>query len=285
LDESIGVDCSLEEEKQYMATETKLTPNVTENTSNTFWWMEWATPDVAAAKAFLGGLFGWTFNDVPLPDGSSYSFALNGGLQVGAVSSQRDDEIKMGVPPHINAYIYVDDVDASESKAAGLGATVVVPAFDVMDAGRMSVLIDPTGAAVCLWQPGEHTGAEWVKAAGGLSWTELLTNDVEGARTFYGELLGWTWDKMDGDMEYWVATSNGRQTCGLMAIRPDMQGVPPHWNVIIGIENADTAAAYIKNNGGTVTFGPIDTPFGRTVGVIDPQGVSFTIMQPNEDWG
>ena len=56
-----------------------------------------------------------------------------------------------GVPPHWNTYVTVADVDATAGLVPGAGGAVMMPPFDVMDAGRMSVIADPTGAMMCLW--------------------------------------------------------------------------------------------------------------------------------------
>ena len=65
----------------------------------------------------------------------------------------------MGIPTHWNCYITVENVADSTAAAEQLGATVVMPPFDVMGAGRMSVLQDPTGAFIQLWEPLTHAGS------------------------------------------------------------------------------------------------------------------------------
>ena len=47
-------------------------------------WVDLQTTDTAAAKAFYGGLLGWTFEDSPMPDGQVYSMAKVGDAQVAA---------------------------------------------------------------------------------------------------------------------------------------------------------------------------------------------------------
>ena len=63
--------------------------------------------------------------------------------------------------------------------------------FDVMDAGRMAVIADPEGAVFCAWQAKEHKGAKVVNEHGSLNFNGLATRDVEGAKAFYGAVLGW----------------------------------------------------------------------------------------------
>ena len=90
----------------------------------------------------------------------------------------------------------VADVEASTAKAKELGGAVLTEPMDVMDAGRMSVLADPTGAVFCLWQAKGSIGAQLVNEPFSLTWNELMTPDVEAATTFYGGLFGWKGESM-----------------------------------------------------------------------------------------
>lgn len=76
--------------------------------------------------------------------------------------------------------------------------------MDVLDAGRMAFLVDPTGGFIGLWQAGRHHGAELVNEPGALVWNELRTRDVEAAAAFYGEVLGWTTQPWADDYQTWV---------------------------------------------------------------------------------
>ena len=93
---------------------------------------------------------------------------------------QMGDAMK-GIPPHWDAYITVDDVDAVTKKAASNGGTIVKEPFDVMDVGRMSVIKDPTGAMFCLWTAKKHIGAGILQEPGSITFNELYTNDVDRA--------------------------------------------------------------------------------------------------------
>ena len=50
------------------------------------------------------------------------------------------------------AYVLVSDVYASTAKAKSLDATVLKDVTEVPGMGRFSVISDPTGAALGLWQ-------------------------------------------------------------------------------------------------------------------------------------
>ena len=61
-----------------------------------------------------------------------------------------------------------------------------------MDAGRMAVLQDPTGAVFQVWQAKNSIGAKILNEPGALCWTELTTTDTKAAEAFYTKLFGWT---------------------------------------------------------------------------------------------
>src|SRR3712207_2515296 len=127
--------------------------------AGTFSWAELASTDANGAKDFYGKLFGWSYEDVPVGENAVYTLASTGD-GVAAALMQADG------PPRWNSYISVDDVDAATEKAQENGATVHAEPFDVMQAGRMSVIQDPTGGVVSLWQAGDRAGADVVNVHG-----------------------------------------------------------------------------------------------------------------------
>src|SRR5262245_51297285 len=162
----------------------------TTHVPGTFSWPELATTDQKGGVAFYRGLFGWGVNEQPIGPTDVYSMFTLRGLEVAAGYSMRPEERQHGVPPHWNSYITVKSADDSVKRAQELGGQVLAPPFDVMDAGRMSVLQDPTGAVFQVWQPKQHVGAKIMRETGTLSWTELLTNDTGAAEKFYTQLCG-----------------------------------------------------------------------------------------------
>ena len=107
--------------------------------------------------------------------------------------AEMSPQMQQQVPhPFWQCYVTVADVDAAAAKAAELGGTIAVPPMDVFDAGRMASVIDPTGAAINLWQKGTHGGADIIGEPCALAWAELYTPDREKAGRFYTQLLGWT---------------------------------------------------------------------------------------------
>src|SRR5215472_13827000 len=252
-------------------------PVRTSYTQGTPNWVDLQTPNQDAAKAFYSGLFGWTYDDQPMPDGPVYSMAMLGGHTVAAIAPQSPEMAAAGVPPMWNTYIAVDSVEEAVGKVEAAGGKVAMAPFDVMDAGRMAFVMDPAGAPVALWQANQHIGATLVNEPGTLSWNELITADPSAIK-FYEQVLGMTTSTMDmGDGEYTLFEVAGQQVGGSMP--PQMEGMPNFWNVYFAVEDADATAARAKEVGGSVVAEPFDTPVGRMAVIRDPQGAMFSIIK------
>jgi hypothetical protein len=134
-----------------------------------FSWVDLGTNDTEGAKAFYGGLFGWSSLDFPTDSGMVYTLCQIEGHDVAGLGPLDPEMQAQGVPPFWTSYIKHDDVDAVAGRAAKAGGTVMMPPFDVMESGRMTIIQDPTGAMFGVWQPKEHIGAkaEKVQELGG----------------------------------------------------------------------------------------------------------------------
>lgn len=112
--------------------------------------VELQTKDLAKAKDFYTRLFDWNLQDVPLPGGEGTYTLINVGEGTGGGMFQNADP---NVPPHWLAYVGVEDVRAMTARAKELGAQVAMDVMEVGDYGTMSVIVDPTGAVLAMWQP------------------------------------------------------------------------------------------------------------------------------------
>lgn len=241
-------------------------------------WVDLSTPDPAASKAFYGGLLGWGFED---QEGADYSLATKNGVPVAGIMLQPKEQAAAGVPPVWASYVTVDDCDATTAKVEPAGGSVMAPPMDVMEAGRMSVIVDPAGAVICTWQPGEHFGAGLVNETGALCWNELTTPDVDAALAFYGAVFGWTGESfpMDG-FEYTELRLDGQGVAGAMP--PPMDGIPPNWGIYLGVDDADAAVEAAGAAGATVVAPPMDGPPGRWGVISDPQGAMVSLIALTE---
>jgi predicted enzyme related to lactoylglutathione lyase len=113
-------------------------------------------------------------------------------------------------------------------------------------------------------------------------WYELLTDDTEAAKAFYGAVLGWkTRPFGDGAHPYSIWTSGETPLGGVMKILPEWAkaGERAHWWAHVAVEDVDAATAKAQELGGTVRTPPTDIPeVGRFAIVADPQGAVISLL-------
>ena len=249
----------------------------------TFSYAELATTDAPAAREFYTGLFGWEVDETPMDDAGSYYMFRRGPHVTAAMHPVWPGQ---ETPPFWGSYVTVASVDGSAARAAELGGTLVMPPFDVMDAGRMAVVQDPTGAAFSLWEARGHPGAQVRDEPGSLCWNELATPDPDRAREFYTGLFGWKVQEQDmGTMTYTTFLRGGERAGGMYGITADMAGMPPSWMVYFAVEDCDAGAARARELGAHVHVEPADIPgVGRFAMMADPQGAMLSIITLLPTW-
>lgn len=114
--------------------------------ANPFVHVELNTTDVTKAKDFYSKLFDWKLEDMPSP--MDYTLIKVGEGTAGGIMKHPVP----GAPSTWLAYVLVDDIHAATAKAQSLGATVKKEVTEIPGIGWFSIFIDPTGAALALWQ-------------------------------------------------------------------------------------------------------------------------------------
>lgn len=110
-------------------------------TPGAFSWFSLQTSDVEAAKRFYSELFGWNYRVDHMGMGPYTTFRV-GDVGMGGIIPV----MQPGAPPHWNAYVTVEDADATAAAAAKHGGSLIMPPFDIPTIGRSAVIQDPTGA-------------------------------------------------------------------------------------------------------------------------------------------
>lgn len=117
-------------------------------------------------------------------------------------------------------------------------------------------------------------------------WYELMTPDTDGAKRFYGDLVGWTpqsMPAMEGAPPYTVFNVGENGVAGMMPLMDEMKaaGVPPNWTGYIGVDDVDASVEQVKRLGGSQQRPAMDIPgIGRFAIVADPAGAVFAMMTP-----
>lgn len=239
-------------------------------------WIDLFTSDPAASRAFYAELFGWTSEEAGEEYGGYVNFSKDGRKVAGCM---RNDGAS-GVPDAWSVYLRVADAELTVKDAAARDCAVPVPATAVGTLGVMGAVVDPGGAFVGLWQPGEHPGFEVLDEPGAPGWFELQTRDFEAAVAFYREVFGWDVHTADTPERRYATLGSGEaQRAGIMdatAVLPD--GVPAHWSVYFRVGDTDETVARAEALGATVVAPVQDSPYGRLASLVDVTGALFRLV-------
>ncbi len=245
-----------------------------------FCWADLGTPDAAAATRFYTTLFGWTADDRPIGPDGFYTMLSVGGRAVAALYQL--EPAAAGPRPQWLSYISVANASAAAERARALGGAILMEPFDVLDVGRMTMVQDPTGAVVALWEPRRHAGAGLVGEPNSMYWNELATDDPERAGVFYCGLLDWSAESGQVAREgYTRFTNAGTPRGGMTAIAPAWGPVPPSWLLYFAVSDCEGHVALAQSLGGAVRLPPTEAGgAGRFAMLVDPQGAVFAVIQP-----
>jgi len=239
------------------------------------------TSDPAKSRDFYCQLFGWTAEEPSAEFGGYFTFSKGGTRVAGCMPSQAG----AGPSDVWSVYLTSDDAAKTIELATTHGGQVHVEPMAVADLGTMAYVGDPGGATIGFWQPGSFGGFGVFGEAGTPSWFELHTADYDRAVSFYQDVFRWDIRVMGDTPEfrYTVQVDGEAMLAGIMdasAFLPE--GVPAHWSVYFGTDDADATLNQVLALGGTILEPAEDTPYGRLATAADPTGARFKLVAPNE---
>ena len=242
-------------------------------------WVDLGTSDTDAARAFYGELFGWTADEPgPVEETGGYAMFRNDGRLVAGLGPLMSE----GQPVAWSTYVSTDDLDGLTERAKAAGATVIAEPMQVTDAGRMAFYMHTAGGVIGAWEPGRHKGAELVNEPGSLTWNELQTRDIAGAKAFGESVFGWTTSEADMGTGVYTLFNVGENTvAGATDVPPGVpEEIPSYWLTYFAVDDADAAVAKVRELGGGVPMEPMDAEgVGRFAVVTDPQGAIFGVIK------
>jgi predicted enzyme related to lactoylglutathione lyase len=238
-------------------------------------WFDLSTSDADKSAQFYSALFGWDVRD-PGPNYGGYKNFLTHGAQIAGMMSNPGQEF----PDGWMIYLKSDDAEKTVEAVRAAGGSVMFEAMDVVDLGRMAVVVDPAGAAVGIWQASTMEGFEVENEPNAPVWWELHTRDYSGEVSFYQRAFGWQTEETGNsdDFRYTQYQVGGAEYAGIMdatAYLPD--DVAALWEIYIGVDDVDDAAARAVELGGSIVLDPEDTPYGRLAKIKDPTGATIKL--------
>jgi len=237
-------------------------------------WVDLMSSDTDKSRAFYTELFGWTA-DAPDEDFGGYAnFAKGGELVAGLMAAQ-----EAGMPDAWSVYLSVDDAEKTVEVAKAHGSPVFVEPMAVGDLGTMAMLADAGGAAIGMWQPGEHRGG-LVATEGAPCHFELHTRDYDATVAFYKDVFGWD-PKTESDVPEFryarLEVAEGEHA-GIMDASSFLpEGMPAHWSVYFAVADVDAALAKVTELGGSTIMAAEDTPYGCLATATDSTGAMFKL--------
>lgn len=240
-------------------------------------WVDLASTDPAASREFYARLFGWEIEINPDPQYGGYGRArLDGKDAAGIGGVQSPDQ-----PSAWSLYIGTNDAERLGDRVQSAGGTVVMPAFDVGDQGRMAVFRDPTGAFISAWQTTSMGGFQAHGGANTFGWAELNARGLERALPFYQEIFGWSPTSTGtGAQPYTEFQVDGESVAGALEMNPNVpQEVPSYWMVYFTVDDVDRSYRTALDLGAREMLEPTEFPGGRFAIVSDPQGAMFGLLQ------
>ena len=118
-----------------------------------------------------------------------------------------------------------------------------------------------------------------MKQHGAFSWNELMTTDIDGAKSFYSEMFNWQLEDTGKEMPYTMARIEGQDSAGMMSMPPEAAGMPPMWGGYVTVDDVEASAKQAVALGGKLLMEARDIPdIGRFCVICDPQGATLSMI-------
>jgi predicted enzyme related to lactoylglutathione lyase len=243
--------------------------------------VELVTPDLAAAKQFYGGLFGWSFRDVH-GGVTDYAEAELAGQPVAGLIQK---PFPAGAPrqPAWLSFISVRNADAAKQLALQHGAKVLFDPHSVPDRGEQAVFADPQGAVFAVLASSSGDPPDLLAPPGEWIWSSLITSDPDTDAAFYQTLFDYeVFDlpTVEQGGQHLMLASDSYARASVNSLPPNKPNVHPHWLNYVRVDDAVASSAKLVALGGKVLVEPrLDRHGGKVAVVADPQGAAFGLLE------
>jgi predicted enzyme related to lactoylglutathione lyase len=241
---------------------------------------ELVTPDLAAAKEFYGGLFGWTFRDIQSGKAEYAAASLDGHPVAGLIHKEFSTG-KRGQPAWLS-FIAVRDVDATKNMAVQHGARVLLAPLTLPGRGRQAVLADPQGAVFAVLASSSGDPPDVLAVPGEWIWSSLITRDPDAGAAFYQTLFDYEVFALPADegAQHLLLATDNYARASANSWPANQPSIHPHWLNYVRVEDADKTAAKAVALGGRILVEPrLDRHGGKVAVIADPTGAAFGLLE------
>ena len=242
--------------------------------------VELITPNLAAAKNFYAGLFGWTFRDRQT-GGTNYAEALlNGRPVAGLVYRPLPRDTKRS--PAWLGFFSVRDVDAASLIALQHGAKVLFGPRTIPDRGQEAVLADPQGAIFAIIESSSGDPPDSPAEPGDWIWSSLITRDPDTDVAFYQALFDYDVFALPSEAgaQHLILASNNYARASVNTVPTGQSNMKPRWINFIRVEDTENTAARATTLGGRILVEPwIDREGNKMAVIADPFGAALGLLE------
>lgn len=242
--------------------------------------VELVTPDLAAAKQFYAGLFGWTFRDIQA-GGTEYAEAFLDGRPVAGLI-HKDVPAGEHRQPAWLSFFAVDNVDAAKKVALQNGAKVLFEPHNLPDRGREAVFADPQGAVFVVLASSSGDPPDVLATPGEWIWSSLITSDPDTDAAFYQNLFNYEVFELPANLgaQHLLFASDDYARASANTLPANRPKAHPHWLNYVRVEDAVKMTAKVVALGGRVLVEPrVDRHGGKVAVVADPLGAPFGLLE------
>lgn len=242
--------------------------------------VELVTPDLAAAKQFYAGLFGWTFRDSQAR-GAKYAEASLDGRPVAGLTHKDVPAGELRQPAWLN-FIAVRDVDAAKKIALQHGAKVLFEPHSIANRGREAVFADPQGAIFAVLASSSGDPPDVLASPGEWIWSSLITSDPDSDAAFYQTLFDYEVFDLPAEKgtQHLMLASDNYIRASANTFPANGPNTHPHWLNYVRVEDALKMTKKVVALGGRVLVEPrVDRHGGKVAVVADPQGARFGLLE------
>ncbi len=255
-------------------------------------WIDLGSNKAESSRTFYRELFGWSFEDQGEEFGRYEMVSKDGNIIAGFMNVAGIPGPDGGlIPDRWDIFLAVDDVAARVELAKSHGATVLSEPMAMPQTGSFALITDPTGAVIGMWESLGFDGYTFTGTPGTPVWFELMAKDFDTAVDFYRDVFDFDIAHMEsegGENGFrYVTNGAGEKACaGIFDASAHLPAdAAPFWRVYFEIEATEPALARVRELGGQILDGPMDSPFGRCTRVADPAGAAFQLNAGSEARG
>ena len=243
-------------------------------------WRDLETTQMAAAKRFYTGLFGWQFRGYHA-DGMDDAVALKSGHPVAGILQRR---IRKGEerPSAWLPFLAVRDADAAVITALQHHAQIVSEPENLPLRGRQALLTDPEGVRFGILSSSSGDTPDVTGLPGMWLWTALVSRDSGDEAVFYQQVFGYNLLGMptnDG-FEHIRLSSDGLVRISVSEMPADAASLHPYWISFVRTDDATDTVARAQRLGARVMLNVRRDNHGDQSAVLaDPTGARFGITE------